>query len=69
MVGKRGKVEGIDEDGDIQVSFGEYTWTFNEECLIEDKGESDTVSYNQEPGKLTTNSCTLRFGFKRFNNA
>ena len=46
MVGKKGKVEEIDEDGDIQVSFGEYTWTFNLECLMEATGEPDSVSYD-----------------------
>ena len=44
-------MEGIDEDGDIQVSFGEYTWTFNEECLTDDQGEVENVSYDTELGK------------------
>ncbi|XP_052821129.1 E3 ubiquitin-protein ligase MIB2-like isoform X2 [Mya arenaria] len=49
VVGRKGTVEEIDEDGDVVVSFGEYTWTMNAECLAPYAGNADHVKYSDAP--------------------
>lgn len=41
-------MEEIDEDGDVQVLFGGYTWTFNPECLSPVLGKADVVEYTED---------------------
>ncbi|KAL3862651.1 hypothetical protein ACJMK2_008605 [Sinanodonta woodiana] len=48
VIGKKGQVESIDEDGDVQVSFGEYTWTFNSDCLVASQGMIDVINYEED---------------------
>ncbi|XP_053378625.1 E3 ubiquitin-protein ligase MIB2-like [Mercenaria mercenaria] len=48
VIGRKGTVEEIDEDGDVQVSFGDYTWTFNPECLSTADGKADLVRYKDD---------------------
>ncbi|XP_053379617.1 E3 ubiquitin-protein ligase MIB2-like isoform X2 [Mercenaria mercenaria] len=51
VIGRKGTVEEIDEDGDVQVSFGDYTWTFNPECLGPGDGKADHIGYkDDDPG-------------------
>lgn len=45
VIGKKGQVEEIDEDGDVKVSFGEYTWVMNPECLSPYDGKPDMVKF------------------------
>ena len=52
MIGKKGLIEEIDEDGDAKVSFGEYTWTMSPECLSPCDGKPDLITY-EETNELT----------------
>ena len=53
VIGKKGTVEEVDEDGDVQVGFGGYTWTFNPECLSPTDGKPDIVNYTDKvPSEL-----------------
>lgn len=46
VIGKKGTIEEIDEDGDVKVLFGEYTWIMNPECLSPCDGPPDVVRYD-----------------------
>lgn len=52
VIGKKGIVEEVDEDGDVQVLFGDYTWTFNPECLSPADGKADNVTENDQGPEL-----------------
>ncbi|KAK3611376.1 hypothetical protein CHS0354_036573 [Potamilus streckersoni] len=65
VIGKKGQVESIDEDGDVQVSFGEYTWTFSADCLVATQGNPDVINYEEDeahsvpqpgPEEITSNT-------------
>ncbi|KAL4220869.1 E3 ubiquitin-protein ligase mib2 [Mactra antiquata] len=43
VIGKNGTIESIDEDGDVAVCFGDYTWTFHPECIIPTLEKADFV--------------------------
>ena len=40
VLGCTGKVEDVDEEGDIYVNFGESSWYFNPDCLVKTDGTS-----------------------------
>ncbi|KAL3862652.1 hypothetical protein ACJMK2_008606 [Sinanodonta woodiana] len=65
VIGKKGQIESIDEDGDVQVSFGDYTWTFSADCLVATQGKIDVIKYEEDevpspkPGPEDINISTL----------
>jgi len=48
VIGKRGVVDEIDEDGDVVITFGEISWTLNPECLSPCTGNADNLKFTED---------------------
>lgn len=47
LLGKKGRVTSVEEDGDAVVSFGDVTVIFNPECLTQVSGEPDSIEITE----------------------